>query len=97
MRCYIEPQNETKIEFCNRTGEKVSLEYVIKNLLNLRNESKYPVAIIYHTKDIVVAPIIYDKKELSRILNEYGTKSKNDYYIIDLDNLMTVSNIDKFI
>lgn len=97
MCCYIEPQDETKIEFCKRTGEKVTLEYIIKNLLNLRNELRYPVAIIYHTRDIVAAPIIYDIKELSRLLKEYGTENNNDYYIINLDDLITVSNIDKFI
>lgn len=97
MGCYIETNNETKIEFCKRTGEKVTLEYIIKNLLDLKNESRYPVAIIYHTGNIVSAPIIYDKQELSRLLKEYGTKNHNDYYVINLNDLMTVSNIDKFI
>lgn len=97
MGCYIEPKNETKIEFCKRTGEKVTLEYIIKNLLYLRNELRYPVAIIYHTRDIVAAPIIYNKKELRKILKEYGTENNNDYYVINLNDLMTVSNIEKFI
>ena len=97
MKCYIETKDETKIEFCNRTGEKVSLAYVIQNFFEIINKAQYPVAIIKHTEGIIAAPILYNKMELKRLLTDYGTNNNNDYYIVPYDALLEVSNIEAFV
>lgn len=97
MGCYVDPKNETKQEFLNRVGKEVSLEYVINNQSRLLNENNYPVCCITHAPDILAIPILYNKNELRRLLSTYDTKNNNKYYIISIENLREVSNIDDFL
>lgn len=97
MGCYIEPKNESKQEFLNREGKEVSLKYIIQNYDTLVMNNLYPVCRIEHTVDIIAVPILYNKKEVSRLLKTYGIINKNKYYIISLENLRKVSSIDNFL
>lgn len=98
MSCYIKLKNESILEFLNRTGEKVSLKYVINYFLNYKiNTNKYPICLIHLSKNIVSAPILYNKWQLKRVITDYGTNNLNEYYIVPLKDLKEVSDIDYYI
>ena len=92
--CYIELKNQSKLDYLKQVGEEISgkelLEYNFQ-----KKQDKYPVFYFKNQGIIEVAGILYSEKELKRLILDRGLNDR--YFLVNLVDLVSVSNISSFI
>jgi len=98
MSCYIYIEEGNIQELLNKIGKKITIKDVIDYFKKeTHHTDKYPVCLIHLSKNITSAPILYNKNELRKLLSDYGINNSNEYYIVPIENLKSISNIDDYI
>ena len=94
MGCYMEPEGESKLDFLNRKGKEITFEELLKYSW-MKEQKQFPVVYFKNQNIVEVAGILYCEKELKRLIEDRGLGDR--YFLVDLVDLLNVSNINSFI
>lgn len=93
--CYIDlkDQSQSKLDYLMQVGEEISGKELLKYNF-LRKQDKLPVG-YFKNYSVEIGVILYCESELKRLKNDRGLNDR--YFLVNLVDLVSVSNISSFI